>query len=281
MLKHYSNKLSLSSQGIWEPENEPEKVSYPEDGHQSRVSLEENSFWFNHRNNCIIEVIKRFPTEGVLFDIGGGNGFVSLGLQRAGIDTVLVEPGPEGAKNAKSRGLQHVVCASFQKAEFKSGTLSAIGVFDVVEHIENDQAFLTDLHDKLMDQGRLYLTVPAFQSLWSAKDIHEGHFRRYTIDEIREKLSRCGFELEYANYFFSFLLPPIFLLKALPFKLGFTRTHNTAKGQQEHTQLSGIKKAIIDILTRYEINKIKNNQPISFGSSVIVVAKRNSSFKKA
>ena len=70
-----------------------------------------------------------------MFDIGGGNGFVSLGVQGAGIETVLVEPGPEGAQNAKNRGLQHVVCASFQNAAFESGKIPAIGVFDVVEHI--------------------------------------------------------------------------------------------------------------------------------------------------
>ncbi|NOX42766.1 MAG: class I SAM-dependent methyltransferase [Gammaproteobacteria bacterium] len=274
MLEHFSEKLNLSPQGIWEPNADLEEISYPDDGHHSRVALEENSFWFNHRNTCIQQVVKKYPPNGVIFDIGGGNGYVSLGLQQIGIETVLVEPGATGARNAKQRGIKHVVCSSFQNAGFQSGSLPAIGVFDVVEHIEDDSGFLNSLSDKLTRNGRLYITAPAFNALWSAKDIHEGHFRRYTISKIKHTLLNCGFEIEYANYFFNFLVPPIFLLKALPFKLGLTNSHDTKKGQQEHKQAQGITKTILDFFSRHELNKIKNDNSIKFGSSVIVVAKQ-------
>ena len=274
MLTNYSSNLRLSSRDIWEPDNQQTKISYPEDGHNSRVALEQNSFWFNHRNNCISSVVKHYSPDGVVFDIGGGNGFVSLGLQQAGLETVLVEPGKQGASNAKNRGIKHVVCSSFQDAGFHDNTLPAIGVFDVVEHIENDLNFLTSLNKKLVPGGHLYLTVPAFQSLWSAKDVHEGHFRRYTINSISQHLQACGFEINYSSYFFAFLAMPIFLLKAIPFKLGLSNTHNTAKGQQEHAQPAKIVKTIINKLCDKELKKITNNQTIPFGSSIIVVAKK-------
>ena len=275
MLNNFSSNLQLSPNEIWEPDNQHTKISYPEDGHNSRVSLEQNSFWFKHRNDCITSVVKHYPPDGLVFDIGGGNGFVSLGLQNSGVETVLVEPGKQGASNAKKRGIKHVVCSSFQDAGFHDGTLPAIGVFDVVEHIENELEFLTNLNKKLVPGGHLYLTVPAFQSLWSAKDIHEGHFRRYTINTISRNLQACGFEINYASYFFAFLALPIFLMKAIPFRLGLANTHNTAKGQQEHAQPGKTAKTIINNLCARELKKIANKQSINFGSSIIIVAKKS------
>jgi len=274
MLEIYSEKLKRSPQGIWKPGIQTEDISYPQDGHESRFSLEEKSFWFKHRNRCIEEIVKKFPPEGVLFDIGGGNGYVSLGLQKAGIDTVLVEPGNIGAHNAKLRGVQHVVCSSFEEAEFQSESLPAAGLFDVVEHIENDSDFLISILKKLKPNGRLYITVPAYKFLWSAKDLHEGHYRRYSISEIETVLATNGFEVEYASYFFSYLVLPIFLLKTLPFKLGLTKSHDTKKGQQEHKPAQGMLKWIIDLISNSEFNKIKNLKSIKFGSSIVVVARK-------
>ena len=42
--------------------------------------------------------MRRFPPPGTVFDVGGGNGFVTLAIQNAGMDAVLVEPGPEGVR---------------------------------------------------------------------------------------------------------------------------------------------------------------------------------------
>ena len=69
------------------------KISYPDEANEMCFRIEENSFWFRHRNNCIIEVVKQFPPKGIFFDIGGGNGFVAKELEKNGIETVLVEPG--------------------------------------------------------------------------------------------------------------------------------------------------------------------------------------------
>ena len=68
---------------------------YPLEG-ENLHQIEESSFWFKHRNACIEAAVKCHPPRsgGPIFDVGGGNGFVTLGLIRAGFETVLVEPGP-------------------------------------------------------------------------------------------------------------------------------------------------------------------------------------------
>ena len=52
------------------------QVSYPIEATQTIYEIEDNSFWFHHRNDCIIKLINRFKPKGLIFEIGGGNGFV-------------------------------------------------------------------------------------------------------------------------------------------------------------------------------------------------------------
>jgi SAM-dependent methyltransferase len=166
----FADSLALGTDGIWYCPNR--EVSYPVDGNQACFQIEESSFWFNHRNACIAAAVQQFPPHenGPIFDIGGGNGFVSLGLMRAGFESILVEPGPSGASNGKARGVPTVICATTSGAGFKRSSLPAIGLFDVIEHIDNDLDFLKSMRKLLQPSGRLYATVPAYSALWSLED---------------------------------------------------------------------------------------------------------------
>ena len=187
--------------GFWVARKQSE-VSYPGDGHASCLAVEESSFWFNHRNRVITSVVQAHRPTGPIFDVGGGNGYVSLALQNAGLDTVVVEPGADGAHNARQRGLNTVVQATLEDAGFAGGTLAAIGLLDVLEHIDDSVGFLHTLHRQLQPAGNLYLTVPAYSFLWSAEDEKAGHYRRYTRGSLAAELAQGGFELTYASYFF-------------------------------------------------------------------------------
>lgn len=64
-------------------------LSYPSTGNDVCFSLEDTSFWFRHRNNCILEAVRRLPPQGEILDIGGGNGYVLDERMPA----LLLEPG--------------------------------------------------------------------------------------------------------------------------------------------------------------------------------------------
>src|SRR5215469_6207251 len=102
--------IEQTSDGTWRCKS-ASPVSYPDWGNDACFQVEDVSFWFRHRNACILEVMKQFPPSGIVFDVGGGNGFVAKGMQDAGFEVVLLEPGPKGARNAQRRGIQNVVCA--------------------------------------------------------------------------------------------------------------------------------------------------------------------------
>lgn len=250
------------------------KISYPDEANEDCFQIEDNSFWFQHRNNCIIEVVKLFPPTGVLYDIGGGNGFVAKELEENGIETVLVEPGEIGVANARKRGIRHIICATLEDAGFKSHTLPTAGLFDVVEHIEKDKAFLKLVFDILVPGGRLYITVPACNCLWSGEDEYAGHFRRYAINNLRKILNEIGFQVEYATYIFSLLPFPIFLFRSLPYRIGLIKKRSSKATQKHlHSQPGGIMGKLLENTLKMECKRIRHKKIVPFGSSCLIAAR--------
>jgi SAM-dependent methyltransferase len=254
------------------------EISYPVEGNELCFEIEDKSFWFQHRNDCIRELVRNFPPMGKrpIFDVGGGNGFVAKGLMDAGWEVVLVEPGSSGARNAKKRGLPHVICATTLSAGFQSGTLPAIGVFDVVEHIEEDLGFLSHLWDLLLPGGVLYLTVPAFQSFWSQEDIDAGHFRRYSLKQMEKKLIQAGFEVAYSTYIFQWLVVPVGLFRVLPYRLGLCgkNKNDSDKVQRDHVLKEGMISKFMGNLLKKEQRIIGAKGCLPFGGSCMVAARK-------
>jgi len=271
-----SSGLTLGENGIWYS-NDVEDVSYPSEGSDNCYEIEENSFWFKHRNDCIASVINAYPPEknGTIFDIGGGNGYVSFGLEGLGYNVVLVEPGKVGASNAKNRGLANVVCATTRTAKFYQQSLPAIGLFDVLEHIEDDLGFLISLRGMLKNNGHLYVTVPSYSALWAAEDVWAGHFRRYDLMSMRRVLQLAGFQVEFSTYIFRFLPIPIFLFRSLPYKLGISKVERVSKNTSgDHTLKGGVVTTVLNVILKSEIKNLNKGISMSFGGSCLIVAKK-------
>ena len=43
---------------------ESEAISYPAKGNEACFEVEDQSFWFRYRNDCIRELVRSFPPEG-------------------------------------------------------------------------------------------------------------------------------------------------------------------------------------------------------------------------
>jgi SAM-dependent methyltransferase len=267
-IEKYIKNLSLQD-GIWRTAESGE-VSYPAGANDFCYEIEDKSFWFKNRNKIIYEVIKNYSLTSLIFDIGGGNGFVSDYLSKLNYETVLVEPGLDGCINGKKRGLKHIINSKIDDTHFNSGNIPNIGIFDVLEHIDDQKEFLAILLRNLKPDGRLFITVPAFKFLWSAEDNYAGHFRRYRIKELHKLLKDIGFELLYSTYFYSILLIPIFVLRTIPSKLGLYKI----KTQHSKDQYLSNSDNLLNNLINFEINRIKKGKSILFGSSLLLVAKK-------
>jgi len=268
-----TENLTLAADGIWYS-SEQEPVSYPADGNDGCFAVEDRSFWFRHRNRCIAAVVASFPPPGTILDVGGGNGFVSMGLRQAGFDVALIEPGPAGARNAKKRGIETVICATTDTAGVKQGSVPAIGLFDVIEHISDAVAFLRTVRSLLVSGGMLYATVPAFNFLWSKEDVDAGHVRRYTLDRIGDTLSRAGLDVLFASYIFRALPLPIFLMRSIPYRLGMAKAkRGAAEVARDHVAPGDFVARGISAIFDPEVRNLEARKPMRFGGSCLIVAR--------
>jgi SAM-dependent methyltransferase len=273
-LPAYSAALRQDERGIWFAEsNGP--VSYPAQGHATCFAVEDSSFWFAHRNRCIVAAVRKHPPNGPIFDVGGGNGFVARALLDAGCEVVLVEPAAEGALNARARGLPQVVCATLDAAGFAPRTLPAAGLFDVIEHIEDDVAFLRRLAGLVKPGGHLYATVPAHAALWSDEDVRAGHFRRYASAEFAERVREAGFDVIFSTLFFRPLPLAIFLMRTLPYRIGLKRNATVLEdAARDHGARGGALVALLQRALKPEVRNIKRGKRSSFGASILLVGRR-------
>lgn len=265
--------LRRGDDGLWHPGHRT-ALDYPDDGNAFCFQVEDHSFWFRYRNERIVEAVRRFPPPGAVVDVGAGNGFVSRGLAQAGFTTVVVEPGPVGARNALARGLSPVVCSTLDDAGFLPATLPAAGLFDVLEHLADDRAVLDALFRLIQPGGRLYLTVPAYDWLWSDDDDLAGHHRRYTRSRLRRVVEAAGFAVEMESYLFAPLVLPILLLRALPTRLGRRRPADAETLTRELQPRRGVAERAVGWLLGLEAWWYGHLGAVPFGSSCLLVATR-------
>lgn len=245
-------------------------ISYPDEGNQRCFELEDQSFWFKVRNKVISHFVRKYATKGNFVDVGGGNGYVARGLQDLDFQEVcLVEPGPDGCKNAARRGLKSIFNGLLK--DYRPGDqFDNIGLFDVVEHIEEDVSFLKEVASRTTKEGKVFITVPAYSFLWSSEDVIAGHSRRYTLTELIGKCEMAGFQVVYASYFFVTLLPLIYFLRALPYK--FSSSIQNAGSGEEHR--SGLVSKILEFVLRLELGFLRFWGKFPVGSSIILVLTR-------
>ncbi|MCB0736720.1 MAG: class I SAM-dependent methyltransferase [Bacteroidetes bacterium] len=266
-IAEYSNALQLTNDGIWVAQRS-EFISYTMNGHELIKESEEKSFWFQHRLSCVLAVIAKLNIQSLL-DIGGGNGSLTKQLINNGINCTLLEPGEVGIANAKAAGIENLICSSLKEAKFKENAWESVGLFDVLEHVKDDDDFAAELHRILKPDGFLILTVPAYQSLFSAFDEEVGHFRRYTLNTLCTKLKSVGFEIRYSSYLFSWLPMPMFVTRKM---LG----SGAKKADRKKGHLNGNRalSELAQMAFKHEKWMIEKGLSIPFGSSCLVVAQK-------
>lgn len=266
--------LTPDSDGIWVGRNTHTKVSYPEEGNQQYFQIEDKSFWFKHRNNCIVAALNLYTPTGPVFDVGGGNGFVTRRLLDEGFEAVLIEPGSNGAFNAKiKRSIPIVFRATLEDCGFPEDSLSAISLFDVLEHIEDDSRFLNEVCTCMKPGGHLYITVPAYKWLWSRSDISADHYRRYNPKELVDLLSE-QFNVLFITCIFRTLLFPVLAFRVLPYRLGFGNSRKALSTGKEHGTGGGLLVKAIQQFLLSETGQIASGHSKAIGTSCLCIAQK-------
>lgn len=135
---------------------------------------------------------------GRLLETGPGAGTLLIEFSRRGFEC----EGLESSEQARALA-NRLISASRLSAPVHpaaqlgwEGQFDYLFSFDVLEHIEDDKAALTDWASWLKPGGTLLLSVPARNKLWTAGDEWAGHFRRYEWAQLTGLLDDAGFEIE-------------------------------------------------------------------------------------
>jgi SAM-dependent methyltransferase len=181
------------------------------------IEAEKKHFWFQNRNKLIIYFIKKYCKEIVrkshrMLEIGCGNGNVLSFLNKNEINCEGGDLFIEGLQHCQNRVDVPLYQIDALNLPFRD-YFDIIGLFDVIEHVEDDGAVLKEVYKALKQNGKILITVPAGKKLWGRYDELAFHKRRYSYNELKDHLERADFEVEKISYFGFFLYPILYFFR--------------------------------------------------------------------
>jgi SAM-dependent methyltransferase len=174
------------------------------------AEIDTRHWWYRARRRILADLIARrirLPKDARILEIGCGTGHNLEMLGHFGtVDALEVDA---EARAVASRRLGRPVGSAPlpELPDVADGSYDLIAILDVIEHIERDREALASIARKLKPGGRILITVPAFPWMWSAHDVVNHHFRRYTKGTLKRLVHEAGLKLDFLSYFNSLLFP--------------------------------------------------------------------------
>ncbi len=252
---------------------------------EALFKAETEHFWFRARNRAIAAIVRQvvsaFPAGCRVLEVGCGTGNVLQVLERiCGSDSVTgLDLFEEGLRYARKRTSCRLVAGDVHNPPFNS-QFELVGMFDVLEHLPDDQQVLRDLRRLLVPNGVLLVTVPAHPALWSSFDVAARHCRRYTTHDLRRKLAAGGFEVMYVSEFMAALFPLAWVKR----RLFRSRREPPPADEADHYRELAIRElkivpgfnTLMTWLLSCEAGLLARRRRLPFGTSIVALARQAS-----
>ena len=172
---------------------------------------QDKHFWFKGRKVILQKILSRYLKGKLkILDIGCGAGFSTSLVNKKEI--IGLDKNKSALFYSRLLGIK-VVQGDAILLPFKDGVFDFIFLLDLLEHVEDDRKVLKEVKRVGKKGGLIIITVPAFKKLWSKHDEYHGHYRRYSMREITEKLRKENLRVLKSTYFNFFLFPLIVIAK--------------------------------------------------------------------
>lgn len=260
----------------YSPEVASSYADYPEDGLDLTDKNADSSFWVSSRNRLFKNIVygQMAPTGKTKFlEIGCGTGnFIQQIVENENLEITGSEIYLKGLLYAK-KNLPNVDFIQFDVTQGQIGEeFDLIVAFDVIEHIENDVAALSNISRMLHKGGGLIITVPQHMFLWSKLDEIVKHKRRYSRRELLTKLQENGFDISYATSFL-FVLFPLMLISRM-FDKGHEQSQSDEVALEKRVKFPNVLNWIFDLFMRIDEALIQWGISLPFGGTLVVVARK-------
>ena len=170
--------------------------------------VEDDHWWYRGRRRVIREALRALalPPGIEILDAGCGSGRNMVELAAFGTVTGL-ELAEASVEAARARGVGEVIAGSVDEMPFDDDSFDLAVSLDVIEHLADEHLSLRELRRVVRHGGRLLVTVPAYQWLWSDHDVVNHHYRRYTRASLEQAAADSGWETVSMTHFNGLLLP--------------------------------------------------------------------------
>ncbi len=186
-----------------------------------QLQVFESSFKKKEKVHAILDFIENTKDKRCL-EIGCEKGITGYFLRKMGGFWVSTDIDRKNVFVTKELIKENIVYFKEDAFPFSTGSFDLIIAVDTLEHIEDDMAFLRDLHRILAKDGILYISVPSsYNSLILNKVAQKcgmtldyyGHKREgYSVENLEDMLASARFQMTRFRYFSRFFTEGIELL---------------------------------------------------------------------
>lgn len=240
--------------------------------YRSMRLLQKEHWWFRGRRVILASLIAGLGLRSGsrILEAGAGSGGNIALLQEFGLVSAF-DMDAEAVNYCRLDTGVHSLVGSLpdENPYQESGDFDLVVALDVLEHIGEDRESLVSLASCLAADGRLLLTVPAYQWMFSGHDRIHHHKRRYTLEGLERVVRAAGFEVGRSGYFNSLLFPIVAAVRLGSKALSRdSRSDTKMPGQRLNASLAWIFGLEASILRR---------AAFPFGTSIFLIASRRAS----
>ncbi|WP_338762217.1 class I SAM-dependent methyltransferase [Bernardetia sp. ABR2-2B] len=252
-----------------------------QDYYKNYYHLERNHWWFVVRQEILKQELQKIITSEnkndlKILNIGIATGKTTEMLSEFG-EVTSVEYDSACAEFVRQKLNIEVIEGSILELPFKENSFDLVCAFDVVEHVEDDKKAVSEMSRVCKTKGRICITVPAFQSLWSHHDEVNHHFKRYKMSEIAKLfdlqskvlINNYSFKILRKTYFNSFLFIPIWLFRKLIVLIPKQFIRRGSGSDFEIYKGNNFLDSILRSVFRIEKKILQKNISFSFGVSLL------------
>jgi SAM-dependent methyltransferase len=167
-------------------------------------------WWYVARRRILADLIRReadLPDNARILEIGCGTGHNFEMLRRFGRLDALEVDGEARALASTRLGRAVGDAPLPELTGVPDHEYDLIALLDVLEHVDRRPESLKSIAAKLAPGGKILITVPAYQWMWSAHDLAHHHKLRYSKKGLRRDAEAAGLKVRKIGFFNSLLFP--------------------------------------------------------------------------